>query len=119
MSLSHIRHLREQGAKPGMVAVLVGAMPEWLDDGPSVVHVSDRVDLRRMDWLPLVGVWVTVYWLSGPKERALAVVDSLEQAGAKVFGAWIDGKAYPLTGNRSADEEKAIRAYGELLCMTA
>lgn len=99
-----------------MVAVLVGDMPHWVHDDPGIVHIFPRADIRSLDWVPLVGVWVTVFWLSGPKERALAVVDALEQAGAKVFGAWIGGRAYPLTGNRSADEEQAIRAYGELLC---
>lgn len=117
MSLQAIRRVRELGGKPGMVAILVGNRPDWVEDGPSVVHVNERSEVRGLDWLPLVGVWVTVYWLSGSKQRALDVVDALEQAGAKVFGAYIGGKAYALTGNRSEEEVRAIREYGEALCI--
>lgn len=116
MSLSAIRRVREAGGKPAMVKVAIGRAPDWLGDGPDVVRVSERGALAALDWLPLVGVWVTVHWLSGTAERAQAVLSALDRTGARLFGAASSGGVIALAANADDRDAALIRKEWELLC---
>lgn len=116
MSLAHIRRIREAHGKPGIVSVIIGPAPAWLADDPIVVHIGERADLRTLDWLPLVGLWVTVHHTDDNHDRALAVADCLERAGAKLFGFASKHGAHALTADKTPEQVQAIRREWELLC---
>lgn len=116
MSLSHLRRVREQGAKPAMVKVVIGRKPGWLEDDASVVHIPEAMNLAKQDWLPLYGVWVTVHWTEGSTDRALAVLDCLDRAGAKLFGAASADGVIPLTAEPTPKDKNLIEREWRLLC---
>ena len=113
MSLARIRTIRRNGGKPGIATVVIGGPGR---DDPLVVHIGERADPKAMDWTSLMGVWVTVHWLSGDKAVVHGVINALEAVGAKLFGASGPSFAVSLTGNRSEAEIQAVRDERESLC---
>lgn len=118
MSLADIRELRRKGKKPsGVVLVLIGPKPRWADDDGQLVVVAAHEDPRLMDWRPLVGLWVALLTGVGvAKARTLSVVEALEAAGAKFFGAADEHATYPLTVGAGVRHELALRRNWDLLC---
>lgn len=116
MGLAQIRRVRELGGKPAMVKVIVGDKPAWLPDDATLVHVPERAGLNALDWIPLVGLWCTVHWTSGPAERALAVLDCMERTGARLFGAASVHGVVALTANPTPRDEALIRKEWRMFC---
>lgn len=118
MSLAAIRKLRHRGHKPaGVVRVLIGAKPRWLDDDETVVALSPSDSPNLMDWRPLTGLKVVL--LSAPTtqaDRIAAVVDSLEAAGAHLFGAVDERGAFPMMVGADPAFEQCLRGMWEQLC---
>lgn len=97
MSLDSIRKLRLAGQKPsGVVTVLLGQRPRWFADDATSVIVRPVDDPRLMDWRPLVGLWVAVFVAGTQPDRFLALLQALEAAGVKFFGAADEAGTYPL-----------------------
>lgn len=117
MSLDAIRTLRRAGQKPsGVVTILLGERPRWLEDDATVVVVRPADDPRLMDWRPLVGLWVATFSRGLQPERLLGVLAGLESVGAKLFGAADASGAYPMTLGAGEEHRRNLQSTWELLC---
>ena len=118
MSLEAIRQLRRRGQKPdGVVLVLLGDRPRWLDDDASLVVIRPADEPRFMDWRPMVGLWAAVFTADNqPPARTLSVLNALEGAGAKFFGAADATGAYPMTVGAGDEHRWCLQRTREALC---
>lgn len=117
MSLEAIRDLRRAGQKPtGVVQVLIGRWPKWLEDDMHLVVIRPKDDPRFMDWRPLVGLSVAVFSAETKPARTLAVLEAIEAAGAKFFGAADPNGVYPMTVGAGQAHEAVLHASWRALC---
>lgn len=117
MSLQRIRDLRLRGQKPkGVVTVLLGTKPRWLDDGPGLVVVRATDDPRFMDWRPLVGLFVAVIAAQVEPDRMLATLDGLSAVGVRFFGIADPTGFYPLLVGANDAHRESLRKEWEALC---
>jgi hypothetical protein len=117
MSLKVIRQLRRHGQKPsGVITVLAGQAPRWLEDDAGVVVVRAADDPRFMDWRPLVGLWVAVFSAHQEPARMLALLEALHQVGVKFYGMVDHTGAYPTVLEPTERHELNLQRTWEALC---
>jgi len=112
MSLESLRSLRRQGHRPGVVWVIVGNAPAWLDDGADTVTVRPGANPRFMDLRPLVGLDVDIIELARDDALMASTMDAVEAADARVIG--VVGSAGVTA--RSTGHERVLQKARELLC---
>lgn len=61
MSLQSLAEMRRSGRVPNAVWVLIGVVPKWIGDSPSIVTIDVRQDPLIIDFRPLVGLHVDVF----------------------------------------------------------
>lgn len=116
MSLQALREVRLNRRKPGVVLVVIGADAEPPMDGFSVVLVREDDDLRHMDWRPMLGVLAVVLTVKPLPHLTIAVLDALQAAGAKLFGAASDLGTFALQADADESHERLLRRAWELAC---
>jgi hypothetical protein len=117
MSLEAIRDLRLQGQKPsGVVTVLIGRRPRVVHSDRMLVVVRAKDDPRFIDWRPLVGLTVAVFSATTDPFRILAVLEALEAAGARFFGAADPSGTFPMVAGAGVEHHRALRGMWEALC---
>lgn len=103
--------------KPGIVMVVIGDLPRWIDaDHHGTIVVRHGDDPARMDWRPMVGVMAAVFLVGQDLGRFLAVLDALRDAGAVLFGAANWTGAYPLLADATDEHTRLLRRGWEALC---
>jgi hypothetical protein len=118
MSLEAVRKMRRAGHKPQVVMVVVGQPSDLIQDDAGIVIVRPTDSPAAMDWRPLIGVVVAVYTLSPLPHLTIAVLDALQAAGAKLFGAADRSGVYALLEGADEQHERLLRRSMELLCQS-
>lgn len=117
MSLAALRSCRLNGTRPdGVVWVVIGPAPRWLDDDASVVVVPENAKPERTDWRPLVGLWVALFQTMPLADLTLRTLRELERVGAKLYGAADHTGAHPLVAQPTQDHRINLRRVWESLC---
>ena len=117
MSLDAIRTMRRAGQKPAVVMVVIGERPSLVDDDAGVVFIRPGDQPAGMDWRPLVGVLVAVFTLQPLPALTIAVLDALQAAGARLFGAADTTGVYAVVDETGAGERLMQRSW-RLLCQS-
>lgn len=118
MSLAAIRKVRQQGFKPGVVNMVIGPAPRWLDDDESVVKIAADSRPERMDFRPLVGVPVAVFQTQPLPDVTLRAIDAANAAGATFVGFADDSGTYPALTNETERVALSLRRTWEQLCQS-
>lgn len=116
MSLSAIRSVRMRGHRPGVVTVVVGPVPRWVDDDERHIVIGEKDSPERMDWRPVVGLWLAILQTARLPELTAAVMDQAQAAGAKFFGAADHTGTYPMVMNAGPEHHAVLRSSLEALC---
>lgn len=118
MSLQALREVRLSRRKPGVVLVVIGAERDLPMDEFSVVTVREGDEPRRMDWRPMLGVLAVVLTVRPLPHLTIAVLDALQAAGAKLFGAASDLGTFPLLQDADESHDRLLRRAWELACQS-
>lgn len=115
MSLQDLIDLRVGRKVPTAVWVIVGDRPRLALDGPDIVTISPKDDVRRMDFRPMIGLHVDVFENGDYPELFDATVLAIDAAKPKTTG---------LANRHGADgvspaHEAILKRTWELLCATA
>lgn len=116
MSLSAIRSVRLNGRRPGVVTVVIGPAPKWLDDDAQHIVIAEGDTPSLMDWRPVVGLWLALIQTARLPELAASVMDHADAAGAKFFGAADHTGTYPTVMNAGPEHHAVLRNTWENLC---
>lgn len=116
MSLQSLRAARLDRQKPGVVMVVIGDLPAWFDYDAGTIVIRPTDEPRSMDWRPMVGLLAAVFTIVQRPDLTLAVLDSLQAAGAKLFGAASDLGVFPLLTDAPEEHERLLRRGWEALC---
>ncbi len=114
MSLQDLTYLRISGKVPSAVWVVVGDRPRLTLNGPDIVTISPKDDVRRMDFRPLIGLHVDVFENGDYPELFEATALAIDSAKPKTTGlACRSG-----TSGVSQAHELILKRTWELLCGT-
>ncbi len=86
MSLQDLTYMRIDGKVPTAVWVVVGDRPRLALDGPDMVTISPKDDVRRMDFRPLIGLHVDVFENGDYPELFAATALAIDAAKPKSTG---------------------------------
>jgi len=112
MSLKDLTYLRMSGKVPSAVWVVVGNRPRTPLEGPDVVTISPKDDVRRMDFRPLIGLHVDVFENGDYPELFEAAAQAIDAAKPKSTG--LVSKAG--VSGLNDQHEAMLRRTWELLC---
>lgn len=116
MSLETLRHWRLTGHKPrGSILVVIGDVDPRID-AENVVIVKPSDNPRTMDWRPLVGLTAAIFTMQPLPHLTVAVLDALQAARVKLFGAADHEGVYPLLENADESHELLLQRTWRLLC---
>lgn len=116
MSLEAIRKLRLQRAKPGLVWLVIGPAPKWLEDDATVIRLAPDAAPEFMDWRPVIGLTLAVFQTAPLADLALRAIDAAAAAGAVFFGAADHSGTYPMVEGAGPEHHLALRRAWEHLC---
>jgi hypothetical protein len=117
MSLRLLRDVRMSRLKPGVVMVVLADLPAWLDDeDPRTIIVRPQAEPEHMDWRPMLGLPAAVFCRDECLHHMLTVLDALQHAGAKLFGAAASYGIFPLLVGADEEHERLLRRGWEALC---
>lgn len=117
MSLNSLRDLRRARRRPDeVIQIIVGPKPRWRDDTAGIVHIPVTATPEEMDWRPVVGLWVAVFVTCSDWEFGKRVLDQLEAAGARLFGAADPQKTYAMAVGADEGHHASLKNSMELLC---
>lgn len=115
MSLQDLTYMRISGKVPTAVWVVVGDRPRTPLDGPDIVTISPKCDVRRVDFRPLIGLHVDVFEHGDYPELFEATAIAIDAAKPKTTGLanrnGVDGV--------SDAHEAILRRTWEMLCATS
>jgi hypothetical protein len=111
MSLQDLTEARMAGRVPPMVWVIVGDKPRAQIEGPAVVAITPKDDVRRMDLRALIGLHVDVFELGDHPELFDAAVLAVDAAKPKTTGL---STAFGVSG-LNEKHEAVLRRARELL----
>ena len=112
MSLQDLTYLRISGKVPTAVWVVVGDRPRLTLNGPDIVTISPKDDVRRMDFRPLIGLHVDVFENGDYPELFNAAASAIDAAKPKATGLARRGMASGINDHHEA----VLRRTWEALC---
>lgn len=112
MSLESLTNLRLSGKAPTAVWVIAGDAPKLPIESPSVVTISTRDDVPRLDLRALVGLHVDVFECGNHPEFMESVLRAVDAAKPKSNGLVCTGG---ISGLNDA-HERVLRRVWELVC---
>jgi hypothetical protein len=118
MSLAAIRSVRLRGHRPGVVTVVIGPIPGWMDDDEQHIVIGENDNPAAMDWRPVVGLWLALFQTARLPELTASVMDHADAAGAKFFGAADHTGTYPMVLNSGPEHHAVLRSSWENLCLS-
>ena len=112
MSLQDLAYLRISGKVPAAVWVVVGDRPNVAMEGPDIVMISPKCDVRRMDFRPLIGLHVDVFENGDYADLFNATALAIDAAKPK--STWLATRNG--VDGVSDEHEALLRRTWELLC---
>jgi hypothetical protein len=117
MSLALLRDIRRSGMKPGVVMVYLANLPGWFDrEDPRSIVIRPGDEPARMDWRALLNLPTAVFCRDECLSHFLPVLDAIQAAGGRLWGAATSFGVLPLTTEANEEHERLLRRAWEQLC---
>lgn len=116
MSLDAIRSVRRQGFRPGLVWLVIGPVPRWLDDDETVVLIREDSTPEFMDWRAVVGIKLAIFQTRLLPAMTLRAIKAAEAAGARFYGAADATGVYPMVNEPTDEHRRNLQKSWEMLC---